>query len=115
MTAGRLVGPALASGLGARGHVAAPVRLADPDVARCCTPATSWTSLASGADSKAVSASVVAPSARVVTVVRAFDEASGRSSSPRVGRWSCSTYPAGQALELARAAAIGPLSVLLVG
>ena len=66
------MGPALATGLGARGHVAAPVRLADADVAALLRAGDLVdVVLAGGADSKAVSASVVAPSARVVTVVNA--------------------------------------------
>ena len=64
------MGPTLATGLGVRGHVAAPVRLADADVAGLLHAGDLVdVVLASGADSKAVSASVVAPSARVVTVV----------------------------------------------
>ena len=117
LTAGRFVGPALASGLGARGHVAAPVRLADPDVAALLHAGDLVDVIvAGGADSKAVSASVVAPSARVVTVVRAFAEESlGSISGPAGGALVVLDVPRGQALELARAAALGPLSVLLVG
>ena len=117
LTAERLVGPALATGLGVRGHVAAPVRLADADVAGLLHAGDLVdVVLASGTDSKAVSASVVAPSARVVTVVSAgSDEALGASSGPTGGALVVLDVPRGQALELARAAAVGPLSVLLVG
>ena len=117
LTAGRLVGPALASGLGARGHVAAPVRLADPDVAALLHAGDLVdVILASGAESKVVAASVVAPSARVVAVVNAgSDDALGTTSSPTDGALVVLDVPRSQALDLARAAAVGPLSVLLVG
>ncbi len=117
LTVGRLVGPSLATGLGARGHVAAPVRLADPAVAALLHAGDLVdVVLASGADSKAMSASVVAPSARVVTVVAAgSDDALEATSGPAGGALVVLDVPRSQALDLARAAAVGPLSVLLVG
>ena len=117
LTPWRLVGPALSSGLGVRGHVAAPVRLADPAVAALLRAGDLVdVVLAGGTDSKSVAASVVAPSARVVTVVNAgSDDALGTTSSPAGGALVVLDVPRSQALDLARATAVGPLSVLLVG
>ncbi|HTY73434.1 MAG TPA: SAF domain-containing protein, partial [Actinomycetes bacterium] len=69
LTAQRLVGPGLATALARQGHVAAPVRLADADVANLLrTGDTVDVVLAAGTASSLPHAQVVAH-ARVITVV----------------------------------------------
>lgn len=113
LTPERLVGPGLASRLSARGHVAAPVRLADAGAAVLLRAGDLVdVVLASGATSAGPQSSVVAPGARVVAVVAPTDDAVlGTSSGPLV----VLDVPRDQGLALARAAALGPLSVLLDG
>jgi pilus assembly protein CpaB len=130
LTAQRLVGPGLASSLAAQGHVAAPVRLADADVAGLLRPGdvvdvllagpasptgAAATGAASTVTASTVTASVVAAGARVVTVVAAPTDAVLGTSASSGGALLVLDVPREQALSLARAAALGPLSVLLDG
>lgn len=113
VTPERLVAPGLAARLSARGHVAAPVRLADPGAATLLhTGDLVDVVLASAATPTGPQSSVVAPGARVVAVVApSSDAVLGTSSGPLV----VLDVPHDQGLALARAAALGPLSVLLEG
>jgi pilus assembly protein CpaB len=117
LTAERLVGPGLAASLTAHGHVAAPVRLADPEVAGLLRPGDVVDVVLAGSATagSAPTASVVAGNARVVTVVASPGDSVLGTSSGSGGALVVLDVPRDQALSLARAAALGPLSVLLEG
>jgi Flp pilus assembly protein CpaB len=113
LTPERLVGPGLASRLSAHGHVAAPVRLADTGAATLLRAGDLVdVVLASGDTTDRPQSSVVAPGARVVAVVTPKDDAVLGTAS---GSLVVLDVPRDRGLALARAASLGPLSVLLEG
>lgn len=120
LTADRLVGPGLADGLAKHGHVAAPVRLADPAVASLLKSGdvidvvlAGSSAGSAGEPSTGGPASVVAAGARVIAVVAPSSDAVLGASADGSGGLVVLDVRRDQALELARAAALGPLSVLL--
>ncbi len=124
ITSMRLVGPSLASAVLESGRVATPVRLADPTVAALLHPGDRIDLVAAQAGSSdpvsggtaPADARVVAPGALVLSVVQPT-----QSGSALVGSATTATgllvvaVSRTEALGLARAALLGPLSVLLVG
>jgi Flp pilus assembly protein CpaB len=120
LTAARLVGPGLAAGLAKHGHVAAPVRLSDPAVASLLKTGDVIDVVLAGATSGSPvggesggSATVVAAGARVIAVVAPANDAVLGTSADGSGGLVVLDVRRDQALDLARAAALGPLSVLL--
>ncbi len=124
VTSMRLVGPTLASALLESGRVATPVRLADPTVAALLHPGDRIDLVAAQAGSSdpvsggtaPADARVVAPTALVLSVVQP-----DQGGSVLVGGATTASgllvvaVSRTEALALARASLLGPLSVLLVG
>jgi Flp pilus assembly protein CpaB len=120
----RLVGPTLASAVLESGRVATPVRLADPTVAALLHPGDRVDLVAAQAGSSdpvsggtaPADARVVAPAALVLSVVQP-----DQAGSVLVGGATTASgllvvaVSRTEALGLARASLLGPLSVLLVG
>jgi pilus assembly protein CpaB len=119
VTAQRFVGPGLASGLAAHGHVAAPVRLSDAEVATLLRPGDVVDVVLSGSPAASATlagpATVVAAGARVITVVTPPADAVLGTSSGSAGALVVLDVPRDQALSLVHAEGLGPLSVLLDG
>jgi pilus assembly protein CpaB len=118
LTPERLVGPGLGASLAAHGDVAAPVRLSDAEVARLLHPGDVVDVVlagSAGGSTGGASASVVAAAARVVTVVAPASDSVLGTSSGTDGSLVVLDVPRSVGLSLARAAALGPLSVLLDG
>lgn len=124
VTSIRLVGPTLASAVLESGRVATPVRLADPTIAALLHPGDRVDLVAAQAGSSdpvsggtaPADARVVAPAALVLSVVQP-----DQGGSVLVGGASTASgllvvaVTRTEALALARASLLGPLSVLLVG
>jgi Flp pilus assembly protein CpaB len=124
LTGLRVVGPALAAAVERDGRIAVPVRLADPDVAALLRPgdridlvsATAGAADPVGAVTGAPQAVVVAADATVVPAPTATPDGGlvgGRGAAG--GSLVVIAVTRSEALGLARAAVLGPLSVLLVG
>ena len=124
LTALRLVGPALAATLVEGGRVAAPVRLADADATSLLQPGDRIDLVAASAGSAdpvsgatgAAAARVVAAAATVVAVPHSTDGNSliGSAGTSGGALLVVAVTPS-EALALAQASVLGPLSVILVG
>lgn len=121
----RLVGPRLADTLTQDGRVAAPVRLADADAAHLLRPGDLIDLVAASAGSAdplepaargPADARVVAASAAVLAVPTGDGDSSLLGGTATTGgALLVVAVPRADALALAEAAVLGPLSVILVG
>jgi Flp pilus assembly protein CpaB len=125
LTTLRLVGPGLADTLAQEGRVATPVRLADAGAARLLRPGDRIDLVAASAGSAdpldpvsgdPADARVVAESAGVLAVPTGDGDSSLLSGAPSSGgALLVVAVTREEALALAQAAVLGPLSVILVG